>query len=133
MGVSSVRVSEAIRAGNLSTRAEVAEATRAGSACGTCHNEIDEILCALGGRAVPDWARFENRQVCADETERRVEASIEFTVAPLLARGLFVELVAVDGLRVEVHLGPKRDPDVEAWISEKLRRLVCSDLEVLFV
>ncbi len=133
MGVSSVRIAEAIRAGGLESRAEVCEATRAGSGCGTCHPEIDEIVCALRGEAVPDWTRFDNRQACADETERRVEASIEFTLAPLLARGLFVELVAVAGLRVEVHLGPKRDPDIEAWVSEKLRRLVCTDLEVLFV
>ncbi len=133
MGVSSVRIAEAIRSRGLETRAEVVEATRAGSACGTCHPEIDEIVSALRGRSVPDWARFDNRQTCAYETERRVEASIEFTVEPLLERGLFVELVSVDGLRVEVRLEPKRDPDIEAWISEKLRRLVCTDLEVLFV
>lgn len=133
MGVSSVRIADAIRAQQLETLAEVRDATRAGTGCGSCHPEIDEVLCALRGDAVPDWARFDNRQFCADETERRVEASLEFTVAPLLARGLFMELVAVDGLRVEIHLGPKRDAETEAWISEKLRRLVCTDLEVLFV
>jgi bacterioferritin-associated ferredoxin len=47
MGVSSVRIAEAIRSRDLSTRAEVAEATRAGSACGTAtRDRRDPVSCA---------------------------------------------------------------------------------------
>jgi NifU-like protein len=133
LGISSVRIAEAVRAQDLSTVEQVACATRAGSGCGTCHEEIVEIVSACRGESVRDWARFDNRALCRDETQRRVEASLDFGVLPSLARGHFVELVALDGLRVDLHLEPRRDAELETWIADRLRKLVCSDLEVWFV
>lgn len=133
LGISSVRIAEAVRAQDLTTVTQVACATRAGSGCGTCHEEIVEIVAACRGESVRDWARFDNRALCRDETQRRVEASLDFSVLPSLARGHFVEIVALDGLRVDLHLEPRRDAELESWITDRLRKLVCSDLEVSFV
>lgn len=131
--MSSVRIADAVRAQDLCTVAQVADATRAGSGCGTCHDEIQEIVLACRGESVRDWARFDNRALCRDETQRRVEASLDFGVLPRLARGHFVELVGLEGLRVDLHLEPKRDAALETWIADRLRKLVCAELEVWFV
>jgi bacterioferritin-associated ferredoxin len=131
--VSSVRIAEAVRAQNLCSVEQVARSTRAGSGCGTCHEEIEEIVRVCRGESIADWARFDNRTVCRDETQRRVEASLDFGVLPRLSRGHFVELVGLEGLRVDLHLLPKRDAELEAWIADRLRKLVCAELEVSFV
>jgi bacterioferritin-associated ferredoxin len=131
--VSSVRIAAAVRAHALGSVAEVALQTRAGSGCGTCHVEIEEIVRVCRGERIPDWARIDNRSLCHDETQRRVEASLDFGVLPQLSRGQFVELVALEGLRVDLHLLPKRDPAIEQWIADRLRKLVCSELLVSFV
>jgi NifU-like protein len=128
-----VRIAEAVRAQDLRSVEEVAAATRAGSGCGTCHEEIEEIVLACRGESVRDWARFDNRALCRLETQRRVEASLDFGVVPRLTSGHFVELVALDGLRVDLHLAPERDAELEEWIAARLRKLVCADLEVWFV
>jgi len=131
--VSSVRIACAVREQDLTTVEQVVDRTHAGSGCGTCHDEIHEIVQACRGESVRDWARFDNRALCRDETQRRVEASLDFGVLPRLARGHFVELVALEGLRVDLHLEPKRDAELESWIADRLRRLVCSELEIWFV
>ncbi len=131
IGVSSPRVHEAIRAHGLTSVAEVTKTARAGGGCGTCHPEIEEILAELRGEPTDPALSLENRLVCSQETQLRVEGSLESLIRPRLAeRSIEVVSVAVDGLRVRVELGPNADDEARALIAEKLRKYVCEDLEI---
>ena len=44
MQITKGEIVEAIKAGNLTTIDEVGDATEAGTACGSCHDDIEEIL-----------------------------------------------------------------------------------------
>jgi NifU-like protein len=131
LGVSSHRIVDVARSAGL-TRLDLVQAfTRAGTACGTCHPEIREILCDLAGAPYPDAARRENRRVCQSETETHIERALlgRLPVAP--PGGASLEVIAVQGLRVDLRLAPD-DPAARAAIEEKLRKWVCAELDVRF-
>lgn len=131
IGVSSLRIVAAIQERGLASLSELREHLRAGSGCGTCHPEIEEILADLRGDSVPKLERMENRIVCRDETMQRIEASLYTGIVPGLAAGTEVDLVAVNGLTVHLHISPDA-PDVRKILAAKLRKYVCEDLEIVF-
>ena len=131
-GVSSVRIAQAMREQNLTELDQVGQATRAGTVCGTCRPEIREMLDELAGRPVPDAEHRLTLQLCESETWTRVEAALFNGVVPQLAPGTGVDLIAVHGLTVNLHVYAGDYPELRATITERLRKLVCSDLEVTF-
>lgn len=132
LGVASPRIFAAIRAGGLTTVAEVTKVVRAGGGCGTCHPEIEEILSDVAGLPVPGGVRLENRLVNEAETLSRVEGSIESRIRPALAeRGVRLPGFRVDGLQVHVRLEGAADDDALAFVRDELRRLVCRDFEIV--
>ncbi|MEE8556258.1 MAG: (2Fe-2S)-binding protein [Myxococcota bacterium] len=131
MGVSSPRLIEACRRQKLRSLEDVQRAVRAGGGCGTCHPEIREILQELSGQPMPRAHRLANRETCQRDSERRVEACLAVHVLPRLAPGVSLELVQLRGLELEMQL-EGGDAGLEAWIAERLRKLVCNDLQVLF-
>jgi bacterioferritin-associated ferredoxin len=133
IGVSSERVVVAALAGHQTEIAEVGLATGAGTGCGTCHPELDEILRAYRNEAVPEAVRLENARVCAQDSFRRVEAAVDLHLGRALPPGNTLELIAVDGLRVELHLGPTRDATLRESLARKLCKLICAELDVRFV
>lgn len=48
-GITRGQIEEAIKAGGLTTFDEVAEATEAGTICGSCQDDIEEILSEING------------------------------------------------------------------------------------
>lgn len=131
LGVSSPRIFDAIRRGELRSVAEVTKACAAGGGCGTCHPEIEEILADVAGAPVTGSVRLENRLVCEAETRARVEGSLDSLIRPRLAeRGVTLELLAIRGLEVRVRLLPPGDAEAVRLVSEKLRKYVCVDLEL---
>lgn len=138
IGVSSTRVVQAAQAGHLTEIAEVGLATGAGTGCGTCHPELDEVLRAAGGQPVSEAVRLENARVCAQDSFRRIEAAVDLHLMRALPPGATLELIAVDGLRVDLHLGPRDASDssvasVEESLARKLCKLICSELDIRFV
>ena len=131
MGVSSPRLIETCRRQKLRSLDDVKRAVRAGGGCGTCHPEIHEILQELSGQPVLRARQLENRETCQRESERCVEACLAVHILPRLAPGVLLELVALRGLEVEMQL-KGGDASLEAWIAERLRKLVCDDLQILF-
>jgi NAD(P)H-nitrite reductase large subunit len=104
---------------------------RAGSGCGTCHPEIEEILAEERGEPVDPGLSLENQLVCRQETQLRVEGSIDSLIRPRLEeRGVLVEGVEIEGLRVIVRLGGAADDSAARLVAEKLHKYVCEDLEV---
>jgi bacterioferritin-associated ferredoxin len=131
LGVSSRRILRVIRAGRLCTLGQVQAATRAGSGCGTCHPEIQEMLADLAGAPYPAAQRLQNREVCRSETHARVERALLGWIGPGVAEKTSLEVISVRGLRVVVRLAAD-DPAARARILERLRKSVCEELEVGF-
>ena len=130
--ISSLRIAQAIRAQGLTRLDQVQSTLRAGSGCTGCHPEIEEILAEARGEPVSKRVRMENRARCRSESEQRIEVSLFTAIVPKLPEGTRVELVCVDGLRIDLHITPRNDAALQALIQEKLRKLVCQDLEIVF-
>jgi bacterioferritin-associated ferredoxin len=131
LGVSSRRILQAVQSGRLSSLDQIQAATRAGSGCGTCHAEIQELLADLAGAPYPAAQRLQNRQVCRSETHARVERALLGWLGPAVEGKTSLELVSVRGLRVVLRLAPD-DPAARARVLERLRKSVCEELEVDF-
>ena len=131
LGVSSRRILQIVRSGRLGSLGQIQAATRAGSGCGTCHPEIEEILADVAGAPYPAAQRLQNRQVCRSETHARVERALLGWIGPGVAGKASLEIISVRGLRVVLRLAPD-DPAMRARVLERLRKSVCEELEVHF-
>ena len=129
--VASPRIVNACQNEGIADLCGIQKALRAGTGCGTCHPEIEEILAEFRGEPISRLEQMENAMVCRDETQQRVEASLYSGIAPRLPPGTEIELISVAGLRVELHLSPD-DAALRDGIAERLRKLVCADLEISF-
>ena len=69
--------------------------------------------------------------ICREETHQRIEASLFSGIVPKLPPQTAVELIAIEGLEVRLHLEPDR-PELRELVEQKLQKLVCCDLEVRF-
>jgi bacterioferritin-associated ferredoxin len=131
MGLSSRRIEQLVRDRGLGDLTSLALEEGAGAGCGTCRPELEEILADLAGEAVPESVRRANRARNATEVLRRVDTAL-LGIAARLPPPTEVELRAVNGLRVELHLARNDLPELRALIRERLRKLVCTELEVEF-
>jgi NifU-like protein len=131
MGVSSARISRAAIEGGLQEVEEITDATGAGGGCGSCHPEIEELLAELQGRPVAEEIARNNRTTCHDATLLRIEAALYQGVQPALP-STEIELVALEGLHVDLHLYGEDTPTARALIAERLTKLICPALEVVF-
>jgi bacterioferritin-associated ferredoxin len=131
MGLSSRRIAELAREQGARDLESLA-AFGAGAGCGSCRQELEEILADAAGIPVAESVRRANRARNAVEAFRRVETALFGSIAARLPPGTRVDLVSVDGLRVELHLAGNDRPEVRALLAERLMKLVCSELEVVF-
>jgi bacterioferritin-associated ferredoxin len=131
MGFSSRRIEELIRARGLADLTSLALEAGAGAGCGTCRPELEELLADAAGEPYPESARRANRARNASESQRRVETAL-IGVTARLPPPTELELVSVAGLRVELHFSRNDLPELRALVAERLRKLVCTDLEVVF-
>jgi bacterioferritin-associated ferredoxin len=130
--VSSVRIAAAARGEGSTDLESIQTATGAGTGCGSCHVEIEEILDSLRGDPFDPARRAVSYRSAAGRTRSRIETSLDFEVTWALPPGASVELLNVEGLRVELRLTPKDDPGLRAEVAARLVALVCGDLEVSF-
>jgi bacterioferritin-associated ferredoxin len=131
MGLSSRRIAELARE-HGATDLESLAALGAGAGCGTCHPELQEILADAAGLPVAESVRRANRARNAVEAFRRVETALFGSIAARLPPDTRVDLVSVDGLRVELHLAANDRPEIRALLTDRLLKLVCAELEVVF-
>jgi bacterioferritin-associated ferredoxin len=131
MGLSSLRIEQLVRDRGLADLTSLALEAGAGAGCGTCRPELEEMLAELAGEAVPESLRRANRARNAAEALRRVETAL-LGVAARLPPPTEVELRSMEGLRVELHLARNDLPELRALIRERLCKLVCTELEVVF-
>jgi len=132
MGLSSRRIGELARGQSLADVEALGRACGAGTGCGTCRPELLELLADLRGDPVPEGVRRANRARNASEALRRVETALFGSIAARLPPDARLELISVDGLRVELHASAADSPALRALVAERLAKLVCSELEVVF-
>ncbi len=110
----------------------IAETLGAGGGCGSCRPDLEEILADLRGTPLPEAVRRQNRLRGESEALRRVDSALFGSIAARLPAGTEIELLSVAGLRVELHVARGDGPELRALVAERLCKLVCSDLEVVF-
>lgn len=131
MGLSSRRI-EALVRGGTADLAAIGRACGAGTGCGTCRPELEEILADARGEPVLESTRRANRARNTAEAYRRVETALFGSIAARLPPAAVLELVSVDGLRVELHVAAGDSLELRALVGERLAKLVCAELEVVF-
>lgn len=131
MGVTSTRIAAVARSSGARTVADVMDHTGAGGGCGTCHPEIHEILADLAGQPVDEATRRDNRITCRDASFQKIEAAVCQSIQAGL-RETEIEIVSVEGLRIDLHLHGADDAQIRARIADRLRKLVCAELDVVF-
>ena len=131
MGFSSRRIEELVRERGLADLTALALEAGAGAGCGTCRPELEEIIADVMGEPVLDSARRANRARNEQESWRRVETAL-LGIAARLPPPAELELLAVDGLRVVLRLARADLPELRALVAERLVKLVCAELEVVF-
>ncbi len=130
VGISSRQIIAAVRKHEAHDLESIQRETRAGTACETCHPEVVAILTELAGGALPAHQVAEHQRRCQQETERKLDGVLGSRVAPELPPGVEVELLRAEGLEVWIQLdGPD---SLQPEIRQRLRKLVCPELEVRF-
>jgi len=132
MGLSSRRIAELVRARGLADVDAIAESLGAGGGCGSCRPDLEEILADLCGAPLGEAIRRENRVRGEAAALRRVEATLFGSIVARLPAATELELVSVAGLRVELHVARGDSPELRALVAERLRKVVCGELEVVF-
>jgi bacterioferritin-associated ferredoxin len=132
MGVSSTRICGALLATPEPSLEQVGELTGAGTVCGSCHCEIEELVAARAGHPWPEARVRENRRAGHAASLIRVESVLFHAIAPRLPAGTQLELVSLDGLELALHLHGEDTPAMREAIAQRLRRLVCADIAVHF-
>ncbi len=146
-GVTDKKIERAVRENGLRTIEDVTNYTKAGGACGSCHDEIEAILHKVLTEqakqekpATADVPRNDSpalRRMSNLQKIKLIEQTIDQEIRPALKQdGGDIQLVDVDGNRVIVALmGHCRGCMVSgitlAGIQDKLRELVMPDIEVL--
>jgi bacterioferritin-associated ferredoxin len=132
VGISSTRIAAAIAADGLADLAQVGQATSAGTVCGSCHSEIEELLAEHAGRPWPEARVHESRRTCHAASLIRIESVLFQLIAPSLPPGTALDLVSLDGLQLELHLRGGDAPELRRAIEQRLRKLVCAEICVSF-
>ncbi len=132
MGMSSLRIADLVRERGLTDLESIAESLGAGGCCGSCRPDLEEILADLHGTPLAEPVRRANRMRGESEALRRVEAVLFGSIVARLPPGTELELVSVAGLRAELHVSHGDSPELRTLVAERLQKLVCVELEVLF-
>ncbi len=132
MGLSDLHIEAAVREHALADVEAITAAIGAGGGCGSCRGDLLELLGDLRGEPVPDSIRRANHARVAAEALRRVESALYGSVCARLPAGAQIELISVEGLRVELHVASGDAPELRALVAERLAKLVCGELEVVF-
>ena len=139
-GVTDKKIERAIRENGLTTIQDVTNYTKAGGACGSCHDEIEAILHRVLAekkeKEAAQAARPKRRMTMLQKI-KLIEQTIDQEIRPALQKdGGDIELVDVDGDKVYVSLlGHCRGCMVSgvtlAGVQQKLRDIVAPDIVVV--
>ncbi len=140
-GVSNKQIEKVIRENNLRTAEEVTNYTKAGGGCGSCLDEIEEILEAVkneqAAKAPPvTEAPPKPKKLTTLQKIKLIEETIEKEIRPELNKdGGDIELLDVDGDNVVVQfkgrcLGCAAAGFTLSGVQDKLREMVSPEIVV---
>jgi bacterioferritin-associated ferredoxin len=132
MGVSSTRIRAALEEATAASLEQVGEYTGAGTVCGSCHSEIEELLAERAGTPWPEARARENRRAGHAASLIRIESVLFHAIAPRLPADTQLELVSLDGLELALHLHGQDSPALRQEIEQRLRKLVCAEIALRF-
>ncbi|MDF1593617.1 MAG: Fe-S cluster assembly protein NifU [Desulfobacterales bacterium] len=134
-GVTDLEIERAVRENNLKTIEDVTAYVKAGGGCGNCHDNIQEIIDAVQGKALPKKpqpARLTNIQKI-----KLIEETLEREIRPALKKdGGDIELIDVNGNHVLVKLRgtcaacKASQVTLKHYVESKLRELVTPEIVV---
>lgn len=138
-GVSNKKIEKAIVENGLRTLEDITNYTKAGGGCGSCIDEIEQILEETLAKqaAAPLLSEPEKpKKLTTLQKIKLIEETIEKEIRPqLIQDGGDLELIDVEGNRVVIEfkgrcLGCQAVTYTLAGVQDKLREMVSPDLEV---
>lgn len=132
-GITEGKIRRVIREDNLRTLEDVTNYTKAGGGCGSCIDQIEEILAdELGKKAAAEVEAPKARKAVRTNLERinLIQEVLDNEVRPILQKDSGdLELVDIDGLRVKIRMvghcsGCRAAGLTSGWIEDKLREIV---------
>jgi NifU-like protein len=138
-GVSNKKIEKAIIENGLRTVEEITNYTKAGGGCGTCIDEIEQILEETLARQAAAPLALEPtkpKKLTTLQKIKLIEETIEKEIRPQLIKdGGDLELLDVEGNRVVIEfkgrcMGCQAVTYTLSGVQEKLREMVSPDLEV---
>ncbi len=138
-GVSNKKIENTILENGLRTLEEITNYTKAGGGCGSCIDEIEQILeetLAKQDAEPPLRLPDKPKKLTTLQKIKLIEETIEKEIRPLLIKdGGDLELIDVEGNRVVIEfkgrcLGCQAVTYTLSGVQDKLREMVSPDLEV---
>ena len=141
-GITEGKIRRVIREDNLRTLEDVTNYTKAGGGCGSCIDQIEEILeDELGKKAAAETEAPKPRKTVRTNLERinLIQEVLDNEVRPVLQKDSGdLDLVDIDGVHVKIRMvghcsGCRAAGLTTGWIEDKLREIVDPNisLEVL--
>jgi NifU-like protein len=105
-GVTDVLIRRAVEENNLTTVEEVTNYTKAGGACGDCHEKIAQIIAEVRGCAAPEVSKSDEKAPMTNiQRMQLVTKIIDNEIRPALKKdGGDIELIDINGTEVTVSL-----------------------------
>ncbi len=139
-GVTDTKIRKVARDNDLHTVGEITHYTKAGGACGTCLDQIQEILDGLwsgGGEEKVAAAGPSSKKLSMVQKVMKVQELIDKDIVPMLEKdGGSIELVDIQGDKVLVRLTgrcascPTSHVTIKHTVEAKLREFVSPELTV---
>jgi NifU-like protein len=136
-GVTEPEIERIIRDNNLTTVAEVTNYSKAGGGCGSCHQDIENIIDRITREQRLHTTHKEERKMTNIEKIKLIEETIDREIRPALQQdGGDIALIDVEGSTVKVSLRgacaqcPMATFTMKGVVQEKLRQFVSSDLVI---
>lgn len=103
-GVTDMEIRQALTEHNLTAVEDVTHFIKAGGGCGQCHEEIQELIDEVQGKAPAEGTEAPARMTNLQRMHR-IEETLTKEIRPALQKdGGDIELIDVDGKRIQVRL-----------------------------
>ena len=138
-GVTDVEIKRVIKENNLKTIEDITNYTKAGGACGSCHEQLEKILAETVGEAKEEpVAAKPVRKLTNIEKMQMIQETIERDIRPALrADGGDLDLIDIEGNKVIIAFRgvclhcPSSEVTLKENVEKKLKEFVSDDITVV--
>jgi NifU-like protein len=138
-GVTDVEIKRVIKENDLKTIEDITNYTKAGGACGSCHEELEKILAETVGEAKGELVTEKpQRKLTNIQKMQMIQETIERDIRPALrADGGDIDLVDIEGNKVIIAFRgvcsqcPSSEVTLKENVEKKLKEFVSDDITVV--